>query len=173
MSWVDLVVLAILALSALIGLRRGFAREALGLCAWIAAAVLASRLYTQVLPLARRWIGSDAVADPICFVAVFSVLLIGFLLIAAALGGLVRGSLFGGVDRLVGLGFGLLRGYMVLVAAYLVASALLPAADWPHSVLRSRSLPYVRQGAAVVAAWLPDRFRPDLDRSPTGGTHAT
>lgn len=161
MSWVDLVVLAILLLSALVGLMRGFVREALGLCAWIAAAVLATRLYGQLLPFARRTIGDDAVADPVAFVVVFAVLLIAFLLIATALGTLVRGSLLGGIDRLAGFAFGALRGFAVLVAAVLVVAPLLPVSAWPRAVRDSRSLVLVDRGAAFVAARLPPRLRPD------------
>jgi len=169
MNWVDLVVLAILVLSGLIGLMRGGAREVLGLCAWVGAAVLATRLYPQGLPLSRRLIGDDAVADPVAFLVVFVVLLIAFLLVAAALGSLVRGSLLGSLDRLAGGVFGLLRGFLVLVIAFLVVVPLLPTAEWPQSVRDCRSLGYVRQGAVFVAARLPDRFRPDLGSPPTDG----
>ena len=168
MNWVDLVVLAILLLSALIGLMRGGAREILGLCAWVAAAVLATRLYPQALPLSRRLIGDDAVADPVAFLVVFAVLLIAFLLVAAALGGLVRGSLLGGRDRVVGFAFGLLRGAAVLVIAYLVAVPILPVSEWPVFLRDSRSLPYVHAGAVFVAARLPEKFRPNLGPPPTG-----
>ncbi len=167
MSWIDLVVLAVLLLSALIGLMRGFVREALGLIAWVAAAILAERLYGQLLPFFRRMIGDDAVADPVAFLVVFAVLLIAFLLIAGAVGTLVRGSLLGGIDRMAGFAFGLLRGFAVLVIAYLMVAPLLPVSEWPLVVRDSRSLPYVDRGAVFVAARLPPRFRPDLGPSVT------
>ena len=164
MNWVDLLVLALLLVSALVGLLRGFVREALGLCAWIAAAVLAFRFSPEAEPLARRVIGDGSVADPVAFLVVFGVLLIAFLLIATALGG--RGSLLGGLDRLAGFGFGLLRGFAVLVVAYLVAVPLLPVSGWPQALRGSRALPYVRSGAVAVVPRLPERFRPDLDPPP-------
>lgn len=173
MSWADLVVLAILVLSASIGVLRGFAREALGLCAWIGAALLATRLYSQLLPLSRRLIGDDAVADPVAFLVVFAVLLIAFLLVAGALAGLVRGSLLGGLDRIAGIVFGLLRGSAVLVIAYLVAVPLFPVAGWPASMRDSRCLPYIQEGAAFVGARLPDRFRPSLPSATAEDRNAT
>ncbi len=173
MNWADLLVLALLLLSALVGLLRGFVREALGLCAWIAAALLAIRFSPEAEPFARRLIGDDSVADPVAFLAVFGVLLIAFLLVAAALGGLVRGSLLGGLDRLAGFGFGVLRGFAVLAIAYLVAVPLLPEAGWPHALTASRSLPYVRAGAAFVAVRLPERFRPDLAPPPPADAGAS
>ncbi len=166
LNWVDLLVLVLLLVSALVGLLRGFVREALGLCAWIAAAVLAIRLGPEAEPVARRLIGDASIADPVAFLVVFGVLLIAFLLVAAALGGLVRGSLLGGLDRLAGFAFGVARGFAVLVIAYLLAVPLVPVAGWPQALRASRALPYVRSGAAVVAPRLPERFRPDLDPPP-------
>lgn len=173
MSWVDLLILAVPLLSALVGLMRGFVREALGLCAWIGAAFLATMLYPALLPTARRLIGDDAVADPVAFLVVFAVLLIAFLLLASALGGLVRGSLLGGLDRLAGIAFGLARGFAVLAIAYLVAVPLYPPADWPGPLRNSRSLPYIRHGAVLVTAWLPARVRSILRPDPVSDGHVT
>jgi membrane protein required for colicin V production len=161
MNWVDLVVLAILALSAGIGLLRGFVREALGLAAWVGAALLAARLMPQALPIARRWISDDSIANPVAFLVVFGVLLVVFLLVAAAVGSLVRGSLLGGLDRVAGLVFGLARGAAVLVIAFLVVSSIWPVEDWPSAVVASRALPPVRTAAAYVSVRLPDHYRPD------------
>ncbi len=161
MNWVDLLVLLLLALSAVIGLARGFVREALGLAAWIGAAVLASRLSPQLQPFARRMIGDATIADPVAFLVVFAVLLVVLLLIAAAIGGLARGSVLGGLDRLAGFVFGLLRGAAVVVVAALLVSAVWPVAQWPAAVTGSRSLPYVRDAGAFVSARLPPRYRPD------------
>lgn len=161
MNWVDLVVLALLALSALVGLARGFVRESLGLAAWVAAAVLAARLGPQLVPSAGRLIPDPRIAAPVTFLVVFAVLLVVFLLVAAALGGLARGSVLGGLDRLAGLGFGVLRGFAVLVIAAMLAASVWPVADWPASVTASRFLPAVRATAGRVSGLLPDHYRPD------------
>ncbi len=161
MSWADIAVLVLLALSAAIGLARGFVREALGLAAWIGAAVLASRLSPQAVPFARRMIGDASIADPVAFLAVFAVLLVAFLLVAGAIGGLVRGTVLNGLDRLAGFVFGLARGAAVLVIAAMLVSAIWPVAEWPASVTASRSLPFVRSAAAFVSVRLPERYRPD------------
>jgi len=164
-DWVDLGVAGLLLLSALVGLARGFVREALGLFAWVGAAILATRFYGVALPTARRLITDDAVADPVAFLVVFVALLIVLLVVAGLLGRLVRGTLLGGVDRLAGLVFGLLRGFAVLVILYLVVVPVLPVAEWPPMLRTARSLPVIGAGAAWVAPHLPDRFRPDLSPS--------
>jgi membrane protein required for colicin V production len=173
MTWFDLLVLALVVLSALLGLLRGFVREALGLAAWIGAALCALRLYPQAVPVAHRLIDDDAVAGPVAFLAVFAVLLVAFLLIAAALGALVRGTILGGLDRLLGIGFGALRGFAVLVIAYVLASPVLPAQDWPAAIRDARALPFIRAGAAFVVARVPERYRPSLADLPTDRPEAS
>ncbi|MCQ8278177.1 CvpA family protein [Acetobacteraceae bacterium KSS8] len=161
MNWVDIAVLILLALSALLGLARGFIREALGLAAWVGAALLAARLGPEALPFASRMIPDPSIAGPVAFLVVFAVLLVVFLLVAAALGSLARGSVLGGIDRLFGFLFGLLRGFAVLVIAAMLAVSVWPVSEWPTAVAQSRFLPPVRASAAHVSALLPDRYRPE------------
>ena len=161
-NWVDLAMLAVVALSALAGFVRGLAREMLGLAAWIIAALLASRFYTSLLPLAGRWIDDGLVADMACFLVTFVVILIGLSLLATLFSRLVRLSLFGGIDRILGLGFGLVRGAALLVLAYIVLAFALPGDSWPDPLRQSRALPWVHAGAAFALARTPPRWRPNL-----------
>jgi membrane protein required for colicin V production len=174
MNWVDTVMLGIVALSVLAGFLRGFARELLGLAAWIVAALLASRFYASALPLARNWIEDGLIADLVCFVAVFVMVLFGLSLLANLLSRLVRLSLLGGIDRLLGAIFGLVRGAALLVLAYIVMAFVLPAEDWPVPVRDARSLPYLHAGAQYALAQAPERWRPNLpqvgqDSAPASG----
>ena len=162
LNWVDLVLLGVIALSALAGFLRGLARELLGLAAWVAAALLASRVYGNLLGFAGRWLQDALVADTVCFLVAFVVILIGLSLLANLLSRLVRVSLFGGVDRILGLGFGLVRGAALLVLAYIVLAFALPQTDWPDPLRQSRSLPYLHAGAAFALARTPARWRPNL-----------
>ena len=162
MNWVDAVMLAVIALSALAGFLRGFAREALGLAAWIAAALLASRCYAAGLPLARRWIDDAQLADVVCFVIVFVVILIALSVLAGLLSRLVRFSVLGGIDRVLGAGFGILRGAVLLVLAFIVLGVVVAPEHWPDPVREARSLPYLHAGASYALARAPERWRPDL-----------
>ena len=169
MNWVDAVMAGVLALSALAGFLRGFARELLGLAAWIAAAVLADRFYGAAVPIAGRWIDDGLVADVVCFAVVFLVILIALSIVANLASRLVRLSLLGGFDRILGLGFGLVRGGALLVLAYIALAFVLPAGDWPGAVRAARVLPYLHTGARYALAQAPERWRPML---PQGGLAA-
>ncbi len=174
MNWVDLVMLGIVGLSAMAGFLRGFARELLGLVAWIAAALLASHFYVSGLPLAHSWIEDGLVADIVCFVAVFVIILIGLSVLASLLSRLVRLSLLGGVDRILGFGFGIVRGGALLILAYVVLAFILPMNDWPTSLRQAHGLTYLHAGAQYALTQAPERWRPLLpqigaDAAPAAG----
>jgi|UniRef100_A0A8J4HCJ4 membrane protein required for colicin V production len=170
MTWVDLAALGVIAVSALLAFGRGLVREALGIGAWVGAVWLATRYFDLAKPHVRAWIPDTGIADPVAFGLVFLVGLIVFSLLAGVLARVVRTSLLGGLDRTLGLVFGILRGAVLLVFAYIVAGMLLPPERWPPEVLHARSLPYIYDGARWAVGKLPAEFQPRLAAPPE--THA-
>ena len=138
MNWVDLAVLAVIVISALLGLMRGFVREALGLAAWVAAAYAAVAGYHAAQPIVLGWVRDPNLADPLAFGGVFLIVLIVLSIIAHVIGSVVRGSLLGGLDRSLGAVFGVARGAILVIAAYIVAGMVLPIDRWPPVVLAAR-----------------------------------
>ncbi|MBV9735285.1 MAG: CvpA family protein [Acidisphaera sp.] len=172
MTWVDGVVLIALAASAALAFLRGFVREALGILAWVLAIYVALNAMPFAAAQARRWIQNPDFADPAAFVIVFILILILGSVVARIIGRLIRRSALGGVDRILGLAFGLLRGAALVVAAYIGAGMMVDIDQWPPPVLQARSLPYAYRGAAWVVAQLPPDYRPRLyapppDRQPS------
>ena len=168
MTWVDLVVLGVLAVSALLAFMRGFVREVLGIGAWVAAVLVAIWAFPYARPQFREWLGTPDLVDPVTFAVVFIVTLLVLLLICHWIGALVRGSVLGGVDRTLGLVFGLVRGAALVVFAYIAAGLVVPVDRWPDPVLHARSLPVAYAGAAWAAAQLPPDYRPKLQPPPAG-----
>lgn len=166
MNWVDLIVLAVIAVSALLGLARGLVREVLGLAAWLCAGWAAYEIFPRVQPLARHYIANPEFADPVAYIAAFVVFLILFSLLANLVGRLVRFSALGGLDRTLGLVFGIGRGAVLVVAAYILGGLLVPAANWPAKVQEARSLPLLYQGAVWAVAQLPPQYRPTVTAPP-------
>ena len=170
MNAIDLVILLVVAFSAMMGLMRGFVREILGLGAWIGAAIAAFAAYPTIQPIMQRTITNPDLADPAAFGAVFLAVLIVLSLIARLLGQAVRRVGLGGVDRSLGLVYGLVRGAAVIVAVYIAADAVLPMENWPDAVLEARTLPSIYLGAVWVADRLPDVYRPVLPVPPAART---
>jgi len=177
---IDLLVLAIVAVSALLGLSRGLVREMLGLGSWLLAGYGAFVFGPQVVPAARSLIGNQDLADPVAYIGTFLLLLIVLSLVANVIGRLVRVSALGGLDRTLGLVFGIVRGAVILIAAYIPLGLMLPADHWPPQMLRARTVPLIYQGAVWAVGQLPPAWRPRVaappDEQPTTSAallHAT
>ncbi len=167
MNLVDLGVLGIVGISALLGLSRGFVREMLGLGAWLLALYGAWRFGPALLPAANSAFGNPDLASVAAYAGTFVVLVIVLSLLANLVGRMVRVSALGGLDRTLGLAFGVLRGGLVVVAGYILLGALLPHPDaWPPQIKQARTMPLLFEGATWLAARLPDRVRPAVAPPP-------
>ncbi|HEX3350002.1 MAG TPA: CvpA family protein [Acetobacteraceae bacterium] len=162
MNWVDLVVIAIVVFSALLAFMRGFVRELLGIGAWIGAAAWALTTGPIVQPRFEEWIGNPDIATPAAYGAMFLAALIFISIIANIIGGVVRGSLLGGIDRTLGVVFGLVRGAALVIAAYILCGMVIETDRWPEPVLQARTLPIAYQGAMWVTGFLPATYRPRI-----------
>jgi membrane protein required for colicin V production len=162
MTWIDAAALAIVILSAAFSMVRGFVREVLGVGAWVGAAFAALRFY----PLVQPYVGSVLAAKNLVVYAsmgvVFLVTLIVLSIISAVIGGFVRESALSGLDRSLGVVFGVVRGAVIICLAYIALSVAVDPAEWPAPVVNARVLPWAHQGAVTLVSYLPPRYRPKV-----------
>jgi len=156
MTSADLIIIAILALSALLAFMRGFVREVLSIGAWVGAALATIYGFPLAQPYARKYIEVALFADIAAGVTIFVVALILLTILSHALSKNVRDSALGAVDRSLGLLFGLVRGAVLVCLAYLVMAWAIPKDDRPVWVAQSRTLPLVQQGADLLLKILPE-----------------
>ncbi len=154
----DIAVIAVILISGVLALARGFVREVLSVGAWVGAAVATFYLFEFAQPLARTYIEIELVADLTAGVAIFVVALIAFSLVSHAVSRRIRESALGPLDRSLGLVFGLVRGAAVVALIYLVFAALFPPEDRPAWVAEARTEPLMVEGAEVLASILPERW---------------
>ncbi len=163
MTWVDIAILAGLAVSGLIGLLRGFVREVLGIAAWVGAGIVAFWAHPWVLArVAPHLAPHSALADPLAYGLAFVLALAILLILTHLISRGVHRVGLGGLDRMLGLVFGLARGVAVVVVAYMLAQMLVPIPNWPSAVRQSRALPLVYDGAVWAVGFLPAADRPKL-----------
>jgi membrane protein required for colicin V production len=129
-SYLDAALVVVVAISGLVAMYRGLTREVLSILSWIAAAaaafyvtiyhpVLADQLARQIsetpqsihLIIARIGIGT----------VVFLVVLIIVHLVTSHISDTVLDSRIGAIDRILGLGFGVVRGFILVVIPYMFA----------------------------------------------------
>lgn len=168
MNWVDLAVLGLIAVSGMVGFVRGLVREVLGVAAWAGAAAAAIASFGTVAPIVRGSIADPTAADAVALGAVFVVVLIVLWIVARTVSGAVQRSAVGGLDRTLGLVFGVGRGAALVVVAYILVGLALPVDQWPAPVLEARSLPTIQRGAAWAASQIPPAYRPSVAPLPPG-----
>ncbi len=171
MTGFDIAVLALIVLSALLGLWRGVIRELFALAAWVVALMASFAIGgTVAAMLPKLQLSDDALwlrsllGHALVFVLAFVVLSVaGFVLSR-----LVRAVGLGLLDRAAGMVFGVLRGVLIIVLAVLVAGATtLPSfAWWQHSV-SARPLTTL---AALLRSKLPADLAARLRPPPAPGT---
>jgi len=140
MITVDYIILAIIIVSALMGLVRGLLREAIAVITWFLAIILAWAFGAQLEP----HLGGVLVGSPLRIWAARAIIFVGILLLGGAvsviLSHYVRVSMFAGMDKFLGLVFGIIRG-IVIVGAFTIAVQALRMDEDP-SWKRSRLMPY-------------------------------
>ena len=168
MNWVDGVVLAVLALSAIVALFRGLVQEVLGIGAWVGAAFAALALQPVLSPRLLASVETPWIADAIALGGVFLVVLVALKIVIAMIARRVQDSALGGTDRALGMVFGLLRGAFLVAVAYILGGMVLPESEkWPAPVREARSLPVVAQGAQWLMDKLPPGYRDGLVLPPS------
>ena len=122
LGWVDAVLVGLLLVSMLVGAFRGFVFETLSLIGWIVA-YFAAQWFTptlaEYLPVGQR---GSALNHGAAFACAFIAALIVWGLLARLMRMLVRATPLSLFDRVLGAGFGLARGVIVLLAIATVVS---------------------------------------------------
>lgn len=151
----DWLIIAILAISSLISLKRGFVKEALSLCIWLFAFLLASGLTPMVAPILSAYIEAVSLQEMAAFALIFvSTLVIGGM-ISYTLGTLIKMTGLSGTDRLLGILFGGLRGLiliMVLVMYLPKVASVEQDIWWQRSVLIPHFQSFEEQFRYIVAS---------------------
>ena len=135
LGWVDIGLAAFLALSVVVGLMRGFVFELLSLVGWFAAFFAGRWLASMLQPYIHVGVPGSTLNYGVTFAVVFLIALVLWSLGARLVRALIRATPLSPLDRLLGAGFGLLRGLVVLllVAAVVAVSPMAKAAAWQRS----------------------------------------
>jgi membrane protein required for colicin V production len=130
MVTVDYVILGIMAISALIGLIRGFVREVLSLTVWVLAIVLALAFSDRLAPHLGVYVELASMQYVAAFALIFVATLLAGAIVQWLVVRLVQSTGLSGTDRLVGVVFGGLRGAVVCIVAAIALRPFVANQPW-------------------------------------------
>jgi membrane protein required for colicin V production len=159
----DIILLVVMLISGLLAMIRGFMREILSIGAWGIAALVTLYSYSRVLPIAQGYISSNMVAAAVTIGAVFLITLLVVSVITVRISDMVLDSRVGALDRTLGFLFGLGRGLLVVVVAFLFFAWLVPERSQPQWVREAKSKIVLQSTGQWLLSMLPE----DLDKTIT------
>jgi membrane protein required for colicin V production len=178
MTQFDLLVFALLAISAAVGFFRGAAREIAALVALLAAAAVAVFTLAPASHFARRMVHPDWLAAACALILVFLVTYVILRLIGLTIARRIQETRFiGGLDRSVGTAIGLARGLIVLGALNLMFEAATPQDLRPHWIVGATTWPLAEDMGKALKALAPKgldiagKLRPAFDRAVHNAVH--
>jgi len=158
---IDVILLAVIALSALLGFFRGLVGVVIGTLSWVVAGWCAF----QFGPAAARWFAAPQPPEMLHLGGGYIGVFVATMIVVSVLGMVLRGALqmarLGGVDRFLGAGAGIVRGALIAAVLLLIGdmTPLRGKAEWQQSHLRPALQPVV----GWMDARLPDVSRPMAD----------
>lgn len=155
-TWLDLILLLVMLVSGLLAMIRGFMREILSIGAWGIAALTTLYSYSRVLPTVQQYFSSNTVATAVTVVSIFLITLMLVSILTVRISDLILDSRVGALDRTLGFLFGLGRGLLIVVVAYLFFDWLVPDRSKPEWVLNAKSKVVIKSTGDWLKGMLPD-----------------
>lgn len=162
MTGLDVFVLLLVGGIGIRGFTRGFVTEALSLGAWVAAILAVKAFHTPVSDALSDIVGTQGGAAILAFALVFGVTFMAGRIAAGRIGKASRTSMLGGFDRVLGLGFGALKGLAGASIVFLVGSLLYNTvygggSDRPEWVETSRTYPLLNATSRAIVNFVDQR----------------
>ena len=152
----DIVLIVVMLISGLLAMVRGFKREVLSIIAWVLAAGATLYSYAKLLPLAKQYFNNDIVATVAVIGGVFLVTLLVVSVLTVRLSDMVLDSRVGALDRTLGFLFGLARGLVIVVVAFIFFTWLVPDRSQPEWVKSAKSRVVLTGTGQWLMSMLPE-----------------
>ena len=151
----DIVVLLSVGTGAAFGLVRGFLVEVFSLVAWAAGILAIRSFHAPVAAALSRPVGTFGGASVLALALVFGVTFLAVRLVGRSLSQGVRSTALGPFDRVLGLGFGAVKGLLAATLSFLAMSLVFDtlngaSAPRPAWMAESRTYDLLRASSAML-----------------------
>lgn len=161
MTGFDIAVLLLVGIGAVTGFLRGFVQEILNLASWIFALFAIRYLHTPLNDFLVPIIGTTSGAAVLAFAILLLVPYAAVKLVGRWAGQSSRNSVLGPIDRVLGFGFGGVKGMIIAIMAF---SVLVLGYDtvWgvggrPTWITQARTYPFVNASSEALVTLIAER----------------
>lgn len=161
MTGFDIAILVLVGLGAITGFMRGLVQEVFALAAWVLALVAIRNLHTPLSAALIDIVGTDTGAAVLAFVLLLLIPYAIVKLLSSKLGEASRNSVLGPIDRVLGFGFGAIKGMIIAVLAFSVMAlgtdTIWGAGGRPVWVTQSRAYPFINAASEELVKLIAER----------------
>jgi len=161
----DAGVVAVLLVSGLLAYARGFVHEVFAIAGWIGAIAATFYGFPYARPYLRQIIQTEVLADLAAGALIFLFALVFLSVLTRSISQRVKDSALNALDRALGFLFGLLRGALIVVVAYIGLELLVLKKEQPEWVRTARSMQLIEPGAQFLIAHLPEKYATKKDKA--------
>ncbi|QPQ55969.1 CvpA family protein [Allosphingosinicella flava] len=168
MTALDIITLLLVGGGLVRGFLRGFVTEVLALAAWIAAIAALKLFHTPLAARLEEPVGTVSGASVLAFAVIFLGVFVTGKLVSHRIGGATRKSIVGPVDRVLGGGFGALKGLIGATLLFLAASLAYDLfygrdAERPEWMMNSRTYPLLNASGRAIVDFVETRRGREAD----------
>jgi len=161
MTGLDILVMIVVGACAVTGFLRGFVQEILALCAWVFALFAIHYLHGPLYEFLKPEIGTTSGASVLAFAVLLLVPYATIKVLADKMGQSSRASVLGPIDRVLGFGFGTIKGFIIVVLAFSVVvlgfDLAWGAGGRPNWIAQARTYPFINAGSEKLVDLIAER----------------
>jgi membrane protein required for colicin V production len=162
MTALDIFTLLLVGTAGVLGLKRGLVTEILSLSAWVVAALAVKLGHAPVTDLLAAKVGTASGAALLAFALLFGGVFLATRFAARSIGDRTKDSFIGGFDRILGFGFGLLKGLLGATLGFALIVMIYDtiytsAAKRPAWMTESQTYPLLNATSGALVAFIAER----------------
>lgn len=162
MGAIDVLVIITVFLSIIFALYRGLVRELLGITSWIVAGIVGLYSYSWMQPLMGKVIDNEVIAGMAGALLVGVGVLVFMTLLNAGITSKLRESSLSGLDRILGLLFGVFRAWLLIGVVYIASSMVFSSKQLLMAEEENISVYYIQQSAELLEKFIPETIKQDI-----------
>ena len=151
----DIVILIMLGISALIALSRGLMKEVLSIIGWVLGSAAVIYFLPVFTPITKEYIASGMIAGVVTSIFILILFMVIWILLTGNIVDKIRSSKLSSLDRMLGLFFGIMRAFLLVILLNILISWIMPKECQPETFKNSKYFQLAGEFAEPIENLIP------------------